>query len=310
MTQDRRRNPRLIPDSALLVSVGRLRRAFLSDLSEGGMAFDGLVAENSASVISLAFELPDNGGAIEAMAEVVWTCDSLHRTGVRFAELAEDCRRRLREWLSTRVVTLENTVDETPGISLSGMTGAAREWILQEIGESEAPPQVPAVASKVRTSRWTAARRASFATPGIVLALIAMSLALIAVGYYLPALMPSPKASGLISSLESPAPFSPSASIKNAREATARAPAVATDFHAKDEGFVLQVGAMAHQENAEALATKLRQKSFPVFVFYRAGDGLYRVDIGPYPDAGYARDVKSELTGAGFRTVLERHLPR
>ncbi len=84
----------------------------------------------------------------------------------------------------------------------------------------------------------------------------------------------------------------------------------AVDLPGKYEGFVLQVGAMAHQENAEALAKSLQQKNFPAFVFDRGGDGLYRVDVGPYPDAKYAHDVKSELTSAGFRSVLERQLTR
>ena len=141
MTQDRRLHPRLIPDSALLVSVDRLRRAFLSDLSEGGMAFDGLVVEGGPSVMSVAFNLPDGGGAIEAIAEVVWTCESRHRTGVRFLELAEECRQRLREWLSARVVALESPQGAAVWDSLSEITGAARNWILQEIGESGAPDQ-------------------------------------------------------------------------------------------------------------------------------------------------------------------------
>ena len=141
MTQDRRLHPRLIPDSALLVSVDRLRRAFLSDLSEGGMAFDGLVVEGGPSVMSVAFNLPDGGGAIEAIAEVVWTCESRHRTGVRFLELAEECRQRLREWLSARVVALESPQGAAVWDSLSEITGAARNWILQEIGESTAPEE-------------------------------------------------------------------------------------------------------------------------------------------------------------------------
>jgi cell division septation protein DedD len=65
---------------------------------------------------------------------------------------------------------------------------------------------------------------------------------------------------------------------------------------------------MAHKENADVLAEKLRQKSFPVFIGDRGGDGLYRVDVGPYPDAEYAHSVKDELMGGGFRTVLERQL--
>jgi cell division septation protein DedD len=65
---------------------------------------------------------------------------------------------------------------------------------------------------------------------------------------------------------------------------------------------------MARKENADALAEILRRLSFPVFVFDRGSDGLYRVDVGPYPDADYAHDVRDELASAGFKTVLKRQL--
>jgi cell division septation protein DedD len=316
MTQDRRLHPRLIPDSALLVSVDRLRRAFLSDLSEGGMAFDGLVVEGGPSVVSVGFNLPDGGGAIEAIAEVVWTCESRHRTGVRFLELAEECRKRLREWLSARVVSLESPQGSAVWDSLSEITGAARNWILEEIGESGAPEQAgqPAEsASKAREPNGkpgVAERLASYRSAGVALGLIVVCSACVTIGYYLPALSPAPKTAGHISTIESPARFASNGSITSVSESSGATSVRAVDLPGKYEGFVLQVGAMAHQENAEALAKSLQQKNFPAFVFDRAGDGLYRVDVGPYPDAKYAHDVKNELTSAGFRKVLERQLPR
>jgi hypothetical protein len=313
MTQDRRLHPRLIPDSALLVSVDRLRRAFLSDLSEGGMAFDGLVVEGGPSVMSVAFNLPDGGGAIEAIAEVVWTCESRHRTGVRFRELAEECRQRLREWLSARVVAVESPQGAGVWDSLSEITGAARNWILQEIGESSAPEQPAEPASKARGLNGNLGigeRLASYRSAGVALGLVVVCSAFVTIGYYLPALSPAPKTAGHISTIESPARFPSNGSITSVSESSGTASVRAIDSPGKYEGFVLQVAAMAHQENAEALAKSLQQKNFPAFVFDRGGDGLYRVDVGPYPDAKYAHDVKNELTSAGFRSVLERRLTR
>ena len=313
MTQDRRLHPRLIPDSALLVSVDRLRRAFLSDLSEGGMAFDGLVVEGGPHVISVGFNLPDGGGPVDAIAEVVWTCESRHRTGVRFLELAEECRQRLREWLSARVVALESPHGARVWDSLSEITGAARNWILQEVGESGAPEQPAEPASNARGSSGNldfAERLASYRNAGVALGLVAVCSAFVTIGYYLPALSPAPKTVGHISAIESPPRFASNGSITSVSESTGAASVRAADLPSKYDGFVLQVAAMAHQENAEALAKSLQQKNFPAFVFDRGGDGLYRVDVGPYPDAKYAHDGKSELTSAGFRSVLERQLTR
>ncbi len=210
MTQDRRLHPRLIPDSALLVSVDRLRRAFLSDLSESGMALDGLVVEGGPNVISLGFNLPDGGGPIDAIAEVVWTCESRQRTGVRFLELAEECRQRLREWLSARVVALESPHGAPVWESLSEITGAARNWILQEIGESSTPEQPVESASKASgpdRSLGLAERLASYRSAGVALGLVAVCSAFVTIGYYLPALSPAPKTVGHISAIESPARF-------------------------------------------------------------------------------------------------------
>jgi hypothetical protein len=295
--------------------VDRLRRAFLSDLSEGGMAFDGLVVEGGPSMMSVGFNLPDGGGAIEAIAEVVWTCESRHRTGVRFLEVAEECRQRLREWLSARVVALESPQGAVWD-SLSEITGAARNWILQEIGESSAPEQLgqpgesPLKARGLHGSLGIAERLASYRSAGVALGLVAVCSAFVTIGYYLPALSPAPKTAGYISTVQSPARFTPNGSITSVSESSGAASVQAVDLPGKYEGFVLQVAAMAHRENAEALAKSLQQKNFPAFVFDRGGDGLYRVDVGPYPDAKYAHDVKNELTSAGFRSVLERQLTR
>lgn len=311
MTQDRRHHPRLIPDSALLVSVDKLRRAFLCDLSEGGIAFDGLVAEGGPSVVSLAFELPERGGLIEAIAEIVWTCEARHRTGARFIQLAEASRRHLREWLAARVVALDRG-EESAGLpgSLNEIPDTAGSWPIpeisgQEISGAEAAEQIPGSASEVETFRRIAAAarpRISYSGVARVLGLAAVCAAFVTLGYYLPRMVPGPKI-GTVSTAVAPVQPSLGGAVTRVSQQSASSAAPA-NF----QGFVLQVGAMARRENADALAESLRRKSFPAFVFDRGGDGLYRVDVGPYPDAGYARGVRDDLKSAGFRNVLERQI--
>jgi septal ring-binding cell division protein DamX len=65
-------------------------------------------------------------------------------------------------------------------------------------------------------------------------------------------------------------------------------------------GFVLQVGAMTHEENAAALAESLQQHDFPAFVSRRGPDRFYRVVVGPYSDLDSALRVKEQLKKAGF----------
>jgi cell division septation protein DedD len=74
-------------------------------------------------------------------------------------------------------------------------------------------------------------------------------------------------------------------------------------------GFVLQVAAMKHEDNADALAETLRQRNFPVFVFKRGAGPFYRVAIGVYGDADSAVRVKDELERQGFEAILRPWLP-
>lgn len=65
-------------------------------------------------------------------------------------------------------------------------------------------------------------------------------------------------------------------------------------------GFVLQVGAMTHEENADALAESLRQRNFPVIVSRSATGRLYRVVVGPYGDVDLTLRAKEQLKKQGF----------
>jgi hypothetical protein len=74
-------------------------------------------------------------------------------------------------------------------------------------------------------------------------------------------------------------------------------------------GFVLQVAAMKHEENADALAETLHQKNFPAFVFNRGAGPFYRVVIGVYSDADSAVRVKDELERQSFKAILRDWMP-
>jgi hypothetical protein len=74
-------------------------------------------------------------------------------------------------------------------------------------------------------------------------------------------------------------------------------------------GFVLQVGAMKREDNADALAETLHQRNFPSFVFRRGADPFYRVVIGVYGDADSAGKAKQELERQGFKAILRLWLP-
>ncbi len=71
-------------------------------------------------------------------------------------------------------------------------------------------------------------------------------------------------------------------------------------------GYVVQVAAVAKQEDADALADALRKKSYPVFVMGAANDKLFRVQIGPFADLKQAEEMKARLAGDGYNAIVKR----
>jgi cell division septation protein DedD len=207
MNNDRRQHPRYIPDSALLVSLGQSKRGFLKDVSESGMAFDGLLPSSGNNVVYLAFDLPDGGGAIEAVAEVVWTCESLHRTGVRFLELAEASRRQLREWISSHVFALSDKASEEEeyvadyravegSAELRALASPVVSRLIPDPTLSEPVPSasVPRPERKKARLGVLAVKKIIHiphapASVGVVLAVLFLSTACVSLGYYLPGII-------------------------------------------------------------------------------------------------------------------------
>jgi cell division septation protein DedD len=74
--------------------------------------------------------------------------------------------------------------------------------------------------------------------------------------------------------------------------------------------FVLQVGAMVHEENANAVAESLRRMNFPAYVSDRSTDGFHRVVVGPYHGVDAALRAKTELEKRGFQTIRREWKPQ
>jgi cell division septation protein DedD len=74
--------------------------------------------------------------------------------------------------------------------------------------------------------------------------------------------------------------------------------------------FVLQVGAMVHEENANAVAESLRRMNFPAYVSNRSTDGFHRVVVGPYHGVEAALRAKTELEKRGFQAIRREWKPQ
>jgi hypothetical protein len=88
-----------------------------------------------------------------------------------------------------------------------------------------------------------------------------------------------------------------------ATETLGKPPSVRPEAASEVPTFVLQVGAMAHEENAITLAESLVQRHFPAFVAKPDATRLYLVFVGPYNDTDDATRVKRDLEQQGFTSI-------
>jgi len=114
LSRERRRAFRVPVQAAVEISLseGRKVDGILLDLSETGM--DVLTAEPQAKASNLGFHftLPDGALEIEAHGQVAWANPN-GQTGVRFLDLPEEVKARLKDWLKAAAVTAGSLDDET-----------------------------------------------------------------------------------------------------------------------------------------------------------------------------------------------------
>ena len=70
--------------------------------------------------------------------------------------------------------------------------------------------------------------------------------------------------------------------------------------------FTVQVAAVRHQEDAEALLGSLRKKEYPVFLASAANDSLFHVQVGPFLSQKEAEAMRTRLAGDGYNAILKK----
>jgi len=321
MVQERRQHQRLAPSSPQLVLVDESKYSLLFDLSEGGLAVEGFSAQDPNRPISLEFDMPEGSCCIQAKAEIVWTSDSGYRTGFRFLDLPEASRQQLRNWISTtsaaRIRTIESEVPASAfGIQTieEGAHAVGVENANQRKLESFAFPLQPAL--KPRPHHPFAGQDEEFNSESsalhlasIFVAAVVMSSLAFILGYYWHAGRPRPRPKSITVAAQPfghPAePPAPAAAQQSPAET-----AIPPILPLENPGFVLQVGAMGQEANADALSGELRKKNFSAFVFHRGTDHFYRVAVGPYTDQGAAIRIKNDLEQEGYKPILRPWSPQ
>src|SRR5882724_4323470 len=143
--EDRRSHARRRIDHLAYASFGPGNGGILINLSESGASFQGIAFVRTAQTLDVSFKLPGTGSLIEARGEVVWSNDSEKGGGLRFIDLSEEARQRLREWLASDGSSSSNFAEQ-----VTPRTEPARTLIASHENPIQSSP-MPAARERLET---------------------------------------------------------------------------------------------------------------------------------------------------------------
>lgn len=104
---------------------------------------------------------------------------------------------------------------------------------------------------------------------------------------------------------EQPKPVQTQPAQASAGASTAKIPPELVN--AKIGGTIaVQVAAVTKEEDADALVSALRTKSYPVFVATMPSDKLFHVQVGPFAEMKDAEAVRARLASDGYNPIIKK----
>src|SRR5215469_4324170 len=104
LAPERRHSLRQRVNTPAFASFDGVTGGMILDLSEEGMAMQTLAPPESNTRVPLHISLGEPAAYLETTGYVAWA-DALGRAGVRFSDLPEEARARLRQWLTQNAST-------------------------------------------------------------------------------------------------------------------------------------------------------------------------------------------------------------
>jgi Gram-negative bacterial TonB protein C-terminal/PilZ domain len=103
---DRRAHPRSHAHKLAYVQMGEENGGVALNFSEGGLAIAAAEVLTSDYFPSIRFQLPSSDALIESSGQVSWMSASKKEAGIRFIDLADGERDKIREWIATKDLAL------------------------------------------------------------------------------------------------------------------------------------------------------------------------------------------------------------
>ena len=121
-----RRSVRVTVQTLAFVNVdGQHEQGIILDISEGGMAIQALEPVEASRVLNFKFDLPGTKLPIDAFGEIAWA-DASGRAGIRFTEMDDASRQRLKDWLLVNLIRPSRIT--LPSHLVVKDDPAARDW--------------------------------------------------------------------------------------------------------------------------------------------------------------------------------------
>src|ERR1700693_2781782 len=155
MTQ--RRHVRHVVTPRLYVAInGSSAGGILHDVSDGGVSLDIVGAPPADKRVLLDFDMSETGEHFEGFGQVVWNNEFENRVGLKFVDLSDASRNKVRNWLSAKSAsrdTLQNMVvqdrsDPTGGEIPAGLRERIGTPASVALEPLEKEPLVPVAASR------------------------------------------------------------------------------------------------------------------------------------------------------------------
>jgi TonB family protein len=121
---ERRLHARRNDMSLAYVEIGDSNGGIVLNISEGGLVLTAAEPLPQDSLLLMRFQLPGSKDWIEATGKIIWISESKREAGVRFVDISQDARDRIRDWtpppppqIKSRREPAENLVETKPAAS-------------------------------------------------------------------------------------------------------------------------------------------------------------------------------------------------
>src|ERR1700733_95503 len=168
---DRRTHARRPVPSLAYVDLGENNGGVILNIGEGGIALTSAAPLYPGVPTQMRFQLPGSNDWLEASGEIARISDSKKEAGLRFVNLSENARRRIKNWVSSDISASGSRLDEAAsrerawrrlempiiGVapSLSTQTAKSRRVIQKDAQLLMSQPSPASTAASTR--KWAAA---------------------------------------------------------------------------------------------------------------------------------------------------------